>query len=259
MTDRPSIKSYYLNLDRDEERGKSTHRLLTKLGLNFERLSAFTFNDIPDLESVFPKHMIEQAKHNKDRQAELAVFYTHRQTWKRALDEGHDYVIIFEDDITTYISKRRLKHLLLQVHQKLEFDVLYLGKCLDSCSKLEHEFGQIYRSRSPYCAHAYMLTRSAMEYLLKQPPVHTAVDNHLRTLTAREHIKAHVFHPSIFNQDVVRFTSNLRGKLNSLANISECQDIQDQQMADNQRNTVIAIVIIVILVLVILWLLWRRS
>lgn len=259
MAARPSVKSYYVNLDRDKDRQRSTHKLLTKLGLDFERAPGLLFDDIPEdeREAIFPSQMLAQAKYSKKTAAELAVFYTHRQAWQRALKEGHDYVIVFEDDIVTYISKRRLKQLLLTAHKNLEFDILYLGKCLDTCSKFKHEYGQIYRTYGPYCVHAYMLTRPMMEYLSKEPLSHTAIDNHFRNLIQDETIKAYAFHPSIFSQDVVRFTSNLRSKLSSLGNISECQDIQDQQDANSQRNALIVGIVIAVLMFIIIWLIWR--
>jgi len=256
-----TVKSYYVNLDRDKDRRKSTDKLLTSLDLNFEREPGLLFDEIPEDErqAVFPQEMLAKAKYDKKTAAELAVFYTHRQAWQKALKQGYEYVIVFEDDIVTYITKSRLQHILLNVIHHLDFDILYLGKCLDTCSRLEHKFGQIYRTYGPYCVHAYMLNRRMMEYLSNEPLSHTAIDNHFRNLIQDEIITAYTFHPSIFIQDVVRFTSNLRGKVSSLNNMSECQDLQDQWSTSNNRNSIILGIVIVVLAIIIIWLIWRRG
>jgi len=254
-----TIKSYYVNLDRDKDRRKSTDKVLSRLGLNFEREPGLLFSEIPENErhAIFPGEMLAKAKYDKKTAAELAVFYTHRQAWQKALKRGYEYVIVFEDDIVTYITKSKLQHILLNVIDHLDFDILYLGKCLDTCTRLEHKFGQIYRTYGPYCVHAYMLNRRMMEYLSNEPLSHTAIDNHFRNLIQDETITAYTFHPSIFIQDVVRFTSNLRGKVTSLNNMSECQDLQDQQDADNNRNLIILAIVIAVLMAIIIWLIWR--
>nr|QBK90339.1 MAG: glycosyltransferase family 25 [Pithovirus LCPAC103] len=261
MTASPKIKAYYINCDKDVDRRRSTDKVLSQLGLDFERLAGTMYSDLSEKSlAKFPDNMVKQAKVTPMIQAELSLSYNHRRAWKKALAEDCDYVMVFEDDIITYISEQRLKKLILEVHRKLKFDILYLGKCLDTCAQYEHQFGQVYRVFGPHCAHAYMLTRSTMKYLIKEPLSHSVIDRHIRNKIQADKLAAYAFHPSIFIQDVLRFDSNLRSKLSSLQNMTECQDLQLAQEASNRTIVIVLVVIIVILIVLILlyWYQQRR-
>jgi hypothetical protein len=104
-----------------------------------------------------------------------------------------------------------------------DWDILYLGKCIDKCESYEHISDDLYRSYYPFCTHAYVIRKKAIEKLLTEK-IYAGNDYQLVKAIENKNIKAYVFHPSIFQQDIVRWKSDLRTFEKQTSNTHECKN-----------------------------------
>jgi len=244
------VKAYYINFDKDVARRKSIEQMLNRLKIEYSRIPVIKYSEIPDEDmKMFNKYSSSLSP------AEISLFYNHIRAWKQGLAEGYNHVLVMEDDIITYIDKKVFPRMINEAFTKLTFDILYLGKCLDTCSLYEHQFGRVYKTYTPYCTHAYILSADTIKSVLQEnltKPFVKPVDNHLRDRVNSGQYTAYVFHPSIFVQDVVRFESRVRNKLTGLNNIIECAD----NIPNDSGQNGIYVAIIVVIVLVVIIMVW---
>lgn len=87
------MKILIINLDSEKERMAFQRNQMLRLGLEFERLSAFTKNDID------PEELTNRASQweRPMREAEIACLFSHRAAWK-LVAAGKKPMLILEDD-----------------------------------------------------------------------------------------------------------------------------------------------------------------
>lgn len=198
--------------------------------------------------------------------SEIGCLLSHVSLWKEVADNPEkNRIAIFEDDARTHIQGDTIYKLLsefynyLQINDITEPDILYLGKSLDDCMSYEKVWGNVYKSKHPLCLHAYIITKKGAQKLLKMAPYHIAIDMIPIKAIKKGIIDVMTFHPSIYFQDVINNTSNLRRKINAINNTSECLISQQHITEDNWLYTIIifiGLIATVILFVLFLWLIW---
>ncbi len=139
-------------------------------------------------------------------------------------ENAPDAVLVFEDDIHTYVCAERLAEELARAMRTLRdtrWDVLFLGRCSDQCGAATRIDENLYRVYAPLCAHAYVLRRSGATVLLREP-WRSAIDMEIQRHCRAGTLHAYALHPSMFVQDVLRWESSLRAAHRTYANAHDC-------------------------------------
>lgn len=251
--------AYFINLDRDIQKRIDTIKHLSELGIKSERISAIDGSKIN--KNKFGK-LIKSESNLSD--AEIGTIISHINAWLRCLKSSNtDRCLIFEDDARTSLNKYQLQGKLDGVIKSNDYDILYLGKCGDHCTRYKKtDFDGVYQSFHPICAHAYVITKKAISKILENFPTSDPIDIVIMNLIEAKKIKAYVFHPSLFSQDVLNYTSNLRSKKVAMQNIVECSDhLQgiEYESTKNFFNKISPIVLIVILILILIWIMRSKK
>jgi glycosyl transferase family 25 len=161
---------------------------------------------------------------------QVACALSHAAIWRRVLDEGHERVLVFEDDAEPIAAN--LSHLPAVLSQlPATFEVLYLGyqkreeatfrRRLDqavytvlgalglhhfSATEALHLLprpysGNLRRAGYHDHTHAYAFTRSAARKLLEaQTPVTASVDTGVARMIVRGELEAYIAVPKLFRQ-----------------------------------------------------------
>ena len=222
-------RCYVVGLDNEINRVKNATTILHKLGINPAHFRAINKSISENgLNSYYDIGIL--SKNNDYFKTVASGFGTvgclmsHVSIWGNAYINNYDRVTIFEDDIFTHISKEKLDDLMLRFDKLIgdEWDVLYLGRCYDKCSYLEKIDENIYRTHCPNCTHAYMVSKRGLDKLLHMLPYKTGIDAELASFSSQGVLKTITFHPSVFIQDVVKYSSNLRSLKYSITNMNDC-------------------------------------
>lgn len=236
---------YLINMDKDIDRYHSVSKILDNIGIRCTRVSGIRGDQI-DNEKV--TDLINPGNMTK---SEIGCALSHLKTWNIISLSGEmnpiHCAIIFEDDISTYISREQLTKTLDDIfHYAPDFDIVYLGVCLDSCQDMKHVHENIYRSPKPICTHAYMISKKFIDRVLANYlPVSMAFDIWLINLPDT---KLYSIHPSMFSQDIHKHKSSLRSYYNSFPNVQECALANDSGWSI--KNIVIVCLILLVLVLI---------
>jgi glycosyl transferase family 25 len=160
----------------------------------------------------------------------IACVLSHARIWRRVLDEGHQRVLVFEDDAEPIPETIALAPAVLAQLPR-SFELAYLGyngreevtlrRRLDRAAYVALGAARLIRWTArealnslprPYSAnlrraglhdhtHAYALTRSAARKLLAfQSPVRMNVDTGIARLVVRGELEAYVAEPKLFRQ-----------------------------------------------------------
>jgi GR25 family glycosyltransferase involved in LPS biosynthesis len=214
---------FIISMRKDAKKYKSASSLLTSLGLNpiqfhaLEKDSAIRINHITDGYKAL-------------RPAEKGCLLSHMSIL--ALAAAHpnpsQFTLIFEDDITSPLKgDTLLQHLrdITPVIERENASIIHLGKCLESCTRMEHIEGIIWRSVAPSCSHAIAVKNAFARRIIEEfKDYNKAVD-----FVTGDYIKARKvvglnFHPGLFYQDVLNYESSLRAKEQQINNYLECSD-----------------------------------
>lgn len=273
---------FIVNMANREDRLISCKQTLNRLQINFERFVAINGKAL--IENTEIGKILHQ-EFNILRPGELGCLLSHFCIL--ALCASHDrkdaYTIVFEDDITSSNTGNLnwLFHEIDELDEKEGIDMIYLGKCLERCSKLIQIKDTIYRAAAPSCTHAYMIKNSFARQILDDfdQKQHSAlndkyfnrgIDSIYGDYIVNGLSNSLVIHPAIFFQDVLNGGSDLRQEY--LINYQECNDTNpcnnekgEHKDHDEESNLnvwmVISIIMIVILVilLVIFLIIYNRK
>ena len=252
--------TYVINLDRDQDRLQVFTQMMAASAWPFERFPAIHGKTFAD-KTVKSKYLSSLHFLNESEQGCLL---SHVALWEKvANDPALHRIAIFEDDARTHVTGSTVHDLLTGFYAYLEEqgldepDMLYLGKSLDNCAQYEQVWGHVYRSIRPQCLHAYILTKAGARQLLSQAPYREAIDMVPIATIGRGLLQVMVLHPSLYFQDIIGTTSNLR-KLNSaLNNTTECL-VSQQYISGETWGYVVVLIIGLIAVLVLyVWWFWR--
>lgn len=225
------IDSFYVvNMDSQKERWDNSKALLEKMGIVPTRYPAVDKKIIASLggrEGLKKLGLIDKNDSDLDSEGTIGCGLSHRSIWSSIADkEDNTCVCIFEDDIASYINKEDLIERLNTAWDNIDpdWDLLYLGRCIDSCESAIKVKEGLYRSFRPSCTHAYIISaRGARKLLFRQ--LYTGVDTQQVKEIEIGAAKAYAFHPSIFIQDILRWSSNLRNFKMQIMNACDCNKL----------------------------------
>jgi GR25 family glycosyltransferase involved in LPS biosynthesis len=147
-------KGYYINLDRRPDRNEVFKSEMGRVGLGdfFERVSA-------EDGILEPDHL---KKHHY-------CAYTHYKLFQKIYDEGHEYVLVFEDDAFFYdgwdkFGIELVENALDEIQNFPDWDMIYLGGC--PISKIKKVSNTLCSANLILNAHAIGFKRSTIKFVL---------------------------------------------------------------------------------------------
>ena len=118
------MKIYVINLKKRPDRLKYISDQLDKMGLEFERFEAIDGADLVRPHPLFDekRFLLDQKKHIVS--GEIGCALSHREIWKKIIEEGLPRALILEDDIEV---SGKVKHLLSDIASIEKFDFLNIS------------------------------------------------------------------------------------------------------------------------------------
>jgi hypothetical protein len=217
-------RPFVISLPRDAERYARAEALLGELGeepILFRAVEGARVDPAHTLLRGFERLSASERGCLLSHLCVLALASTH--------PEPDQFTVVYEDDVTTSLRGDALKKNLVlaaEIADREGASLLHLGKCFETCGAMVHLEQNLYRSSSPYCAHALAIRNSAARALLgTMREGREAVDNLYGKAIKGGTLVGLAFHPALFYQDVLISGSNLRpGAINSY---NECLDTRD--------------------------------
>lgn len=156
---------WVINLDRRPDRWETSQKRLNEIYINPERYKAVDAKD-PEFIQFYSKLPFPKRPIN-----EIACYMSHKNLWQHIYNIGIPHALIFEDDliISPGIGKKDIQDTL---DESIGYDIIFLGHCGGDSDKIwgEYRFSDVNtRPGAPQCAHAYIISRSAIKNLLNQP------------------------------------------------------------------------------------------
>lgn len=163
---------------------------------------------------------------------EIACAWSHRNLYEKIVAEGYERVLIFEDDVVPKLSTLKLlPHTMLQLPEKWE--LVYLGFLKNEEIVPKHwrkkQFYKLLATLRAYkwltrrhvnnlypkpysanlriaglhdCTHAYAISKSAAEKLLKaQMPIYSRADELITHEVLKGNLNAFICNPTFFDQE----------------------------------------------------------
>jgi hypothetical protein len=258
--------TFVINMDNDKDRLIEFNDMMQKLNWKYERHQGINGKNLFINEGL-PNHYHLTLKErylnwfNFLSYSEIGCMLSHISLWEKvALDPTLNRIAIFEDDARTHLSGSTPTDLLndfydyLRDNDVVEPDVLYLGKCLDNCITYEKVWNNVYISSRPLCLHSYIMSKKGAQKLLNLGPYTGPIDSVPPDAHKRVGAVLMAFHPSLFFQDILSNTSNLRSLGLALNNSTEC--LVSQQHIPEETSYFMGIVIIGLVIICILYLIF---
>lgn len=260
--------TYVINMDNDKDRLIEFDKMMKGLNWSYNRQVAIHGKKIFNREPTEPfdnNHLTLKNKYlafiNLLTHTEIGCLLSHVAIWEQLINNDKlNRIAIFEDDARTHITGNTIHQNLNGFYQYLtanklaEPDILYLGKCLDTCFNYQKVYGHIYRTYRPLCFHAYIINKAGAKKLFNLAPFSEPADMIPISLIKNRSLVAMTFHPSLFFQDVMNTTSNLRSLGMALNNNTEC--IVTYQQIPEESAYLLGIIIFTLIVAIILFLIF---
>ncbi len=239
--------------------GKLNRSITDILSLKYEAHAMRNSDDISDVSSY--SHIIN-APSSMSRH-DMAALMAHAEVWQKIVEQDIDSALILEDTAVTNFDGSSLNTKLLEFYSAYsdQFDILYLGKCQDSCKQYRKAYDGVYQSQSPLCKYAYIITKDCAKTLLSELPSSVATDVFL-SQAIKAGLRAYVFHPSIIRRnDLVLPITDDPSKSKAWRESAYRENIECKYEPDSDTDTWIPIAIIagVIFAIIVLIILARRS
>lgn len=267
-------RSFVINLDPSSTRMIDFDTMMVNLNWPYQRFDAFngkkivsSLYDIDDPNYLSNKELYDKyLSYSFMTPSEIGCLLSHVALWEFvATDPNLNRIAIFEDDARTQYNMDLLNNNIQGLYNYLsennisEPEMLYLGKSLDDCAQYKKVWNNVYYSERPLCFHAYIINKKGAQQLLKIAPYSKPIDTIPHLLTNNPNFKIMVFHPSLFYQDIINYTSNLRAKSDTIYNCNECATPFSYVIDDYFISyvSILGIGIIATFILFILWMfLW---
>jgi len=222
-------EAFVISLDTAKPRYESAQNVLRRAGITSVH---FTAVDKPFIASMGGRSglkkmtLIEENDKDLDTEGTIGCGLSHNAVWAYAFRNGADRVSVFEDDIASYIGQEELDRRVEVAMGAMDedWDILYLGKCIDKCEQYVKVSDGLYRTKRPMCTHAYIISARGMSKMLTRA-LYTGVDTQIIHNIEAGYLKAYVMHPSIFVQDIVSWSSTLRNYKLQVGNQNDCEYI----------------------------------
>ncbi len=217
--------TFIISLDKDYERYAETLKLINSLNIDDNIIKFPAING----KSLKRSNRLIYHKFSKINPSEIGCFMSHFTLYLSASEHQNQnaYTLIFEDDIT--LNNNNGGNIKQKIDSALNMDpeMLYLGKCFESCSDMVKINDDLHYGFNPVCFHSYMIKNSfakqVVNYIINQQYINEPIDNLLAKLIHEN--KLLVFHPSLFIQNI-KWESNLRDKKKQQSNTTECSNIR---------------------------------
>lgn len=242
-------KTYVINMDKDVDRLRKFDVMMKKSNWEYTRFPAVNMNDNKSSVQKLKKKYIKDGYPLDMKLSEQGCLLSHVLLWKELVsNDSLDRILIFEDDAITYTDGKTIRNFIVDFYNNTPEipDVLYLGKCLDQCYSYEHIWGNVYKSQGPLCTHAYIINKDYAQYLLQFFNHRSAIDMFL----SKSKGSLMVFHPSIYQQDIMNGESNLRSKVETFKITHECLSPTHTYPSINTWNLYLTILGIISVVIV---------
>jgi hypothetical protein len=240
--------AFVINMESKPERLISAANTLSKVGLSFTRFKAISGAKIlahPEQYSFDVTSFFSIL-----RPGEVGCVLSHLSIINLASQhpEQNNYTLIFEDDIvTSATSVSDIFTRVAAIDERENVDLLYLGKCLECCSKMTLVEDIIWRAVAPSCGHAYAIKNAFAKKIMIDIAecsygapnceyFNRGIDSILGDYTINTESNTLVIHPAIFMQDVLTTSSDLRSSF--LHNYLECRDTtgENNDHRDSDRD-----------------------
>ena len=202
------MKCVVINLERAPDRRERIAEQFDTLGIEFEFFVGIDGHELP--KEDYNRYGDAQSGlvnwEHPNVPGMLGAWISHRQVWQNALVEGLEMVAVFEDDVTLGPNiERALNAVEAAVQDSLVFDIIFLDnrrpyRPFVTLTELDHEFSIGLIRHGNIGASGYIITRNAIEHLLRKYPrmpvaidqlMHAGWQNNLQTFTMRPQV---VFH-----------------------------------------------------------------
>lgn len=212
---------FVISLEKDQHRLNSTMSLLNRLGISVTHFKAYVPNEDDRIKLVKSRVLTED--NNLNEKGVLGCAISHAAIWTHMISSNVPVCTIFEDDVHSYIDKSLLEERLNSMIQTVpkNWDIIFLGRCSDRCDRIKKLAHGIYQTFSPSCTHAYMISQEGAIKILKHG-INTAIDTVIREMCRNGTLSAFTFHPSIFVQDILEYTSSLRDFRGQIKSANDC-------------------------------------
>lgn len=143
----------------------------------------------------------------------IGAYYSHRQILKECLKSQSKACAIFEDDLIIKLPKEELFNKIEQALQNLpdDWEILYLGRCLDNCELKKTISEHLIKPDWPSCMHAYVVNPKGASILLKHSKyMKKDIDDLAAKLVHTGKLKGYAFDDNLFDQNCNDFVSNIR-------------------------------------------------
>jgi hypothetical protein len=135
---------------------------------------------------------------------EIGCYLSHTNMISKLEDSMDDKIIIFEDDIRipNYLTNKSIKEYILDALKKVpkDADILYLGRCYDTCGQSIPVNDMIVKVFNPLCLHAYVLFKKGIDKLKNILPIKDAIDR-FYVNKINEGLIAYATNPPLFMQN----------------------------------------------------------
>ena len=190
--------------------------LMKNLNIKANIVDASLVKDI-DYKELLMNNFVNQNYYSKKNEGRIACHYSQIKLIKKFLNSKDKTIFIFEDDIDKDIVSNYqeiIKDSMKNIPK--DWDIVFFGRCWDTCSKKIQIHNNLYKVYNPKCRHAYGLSREGAKKILKYTvPMVNNGDLMYAENIRNGNIKAYAISPNIFYQNREEFGSNL-GNFNKI-------------------------------------------
>lgn len=208
------------------ERETYIKNILSKNNIIFEIFPAILKSNLK-IDVLYANNILDNS--NKLNTGEIACYLSHLEILKSFLNSNYDTILIFEDDIkVSYdnLNKINLKKSLENIPP--DFDILYLGKCWESCWKIEPYNLYWNTTYRPACLHSYILSRKGATKILNfSYPIKIAFDNIISLNIRKNKLNGYSLKKSIFYQN----RENIKSLLEHGTKLPECRINEEKKLS----------------------------
>jgi len=153
-------------------------------------------------------------KNYKNSNGRIACHNSHINVLKQFLKTKNNSCFIFEDDIKGLdMSKTSFNEIVSESIKQLptSYDIIYFGRCWDTCSKQIQITKNLVKAYKPQCRHAYGVSRKGAKKIIKLslPMIKWGGDTIIAKLIQNGIIEAYAITPQIFKQNRTELGTNL--------------------------------------------------
>ena len=164
-------------------------QMLERSGFDFSFINATQPTSVEPLRRLEPPRVSTPAEFMSFK--ELGCALSHADTIQQGLLRGYDAFLILEDDVAPSAAVKTRTYILEALNEvPADFDVLFLGWCMEACELTANLTKHLQSAVGPLCAHAYIVSRSGAEkLLLRMLPASEPNDVVLRKMLVDKELK----------------------------------------------------------------------